>query len=39
MYKGFDPNMLYVNMKVSFKTVYIMLSQSYSFCRFQNLIF
>lgn len=30
VYGGFNPNMIYVNMKVAFETVYVMLSWSHS---------
>lgn len=38
MYGSFDPDMLYIDMKVAFETVYIMLSRSHSLSRFQAFV-
>lgn len=39
MFGSFDPGMVYIDMKVAFETIYIMLSQSHTQRRFQAFIF
>lgn len=38
MYRGFNSDMVYVDMKVSFEIAYVMLSRSHSFSRFHAFI-
>lgn len=39
MYVSFDPNIIYIDMKVTFETVQVQLSRSHLLRRLQTLVF